>query len=56
MSKPASIHEQLTDCFKNLRLPTFRTAFAEQAELARQEELSYEEFLLELAEAEWDRR
>jgi DNA replication protein DnaC len=56
MSKPASIHEQLTDCFKNLRLPTFRDTFAEQAEWARREELTYEEFLLELAEAEWDRR
>ena len=56
MSNQTETHEQLADCFTALRLPTFRDTFAEQAEWARQEELSYEEFLLELAEAERERR
>ena len=46
----------LHECLKELRLPTMRTGFAEVAEQARAESLSYEQFLLELAERERDVR
>lgn len=56
----SNTNKQLIDAFTALRLPTFKARFAEQADLARQEGLSYEEYLLELAEAErevrWNNR
>ena len=51
-----SINKTLNLYFKELRLPAFQAAFSEQAELARQESLSYEEYLLNLAEREHESR
>jgi len=42
----------LTDCLKELHLPTVRECYNEQADLARRESLSYEQYLLELVERE----
>ena len=42
----------LTDCLKELHLPTVRECYNEQADLARRESLSYEQYLLELVEKE----
>ncbi|KKL66304.1 hypothetical protein LCGC14_2146310, partial [marine sediment metagenome] len=43
---------ELTDCLKELHLPTVRECYNEQADLARRESLSYEQYLLELVERE----
>jgi len=43
---------ELTDCLKELHLPTVRECYKEQADLARRESLSYERYLLELMERE----
>lgn len=48
----STIHRELTEAFTALRLPTFKALYEEQADLARQNQLSYEEYLLELAGAE----
>ncbi len=46
------IASELTDCLKQLHLPTMRECYLEQADMARQESLSYEAYLLELVERE----
>ncbi len=43
-----TLETQVSACLKNLHLPTIRDCYSEQAELARQEALSYERYLLEL--------
>lgn len=43
---------ELTDCLKELHLPTVRECYKEQADSARRESLSYERYLLELMERE----
>lgn len=50
------MHESLTDCLRELHLPTIRRDFESAAERARQESLSYEHYLLELAEHECEAR
>jgi DNA replication protein DnaC len=50
------VKPQLVGCLKELHLPTMREAFAAVAEQARQESLSYEHYLLELANRECDER
>ena len=47
-----AISESLEQCLRELHLPTVRQFYREQADLARQESLSYEHFLLELMERE----
>jgi DNA replication protein DnaC len=47
---------ELTDCLKELHLPTVRECYKEQADLARRESLSYEQYLLELMERELEVR
>lgn len=42
--------------FKTLRLPGMRACYEELAELARREVLSYEQYLGELLEREWEER
>ena len=42
--------------FKTLRLPAMRACYKELAELARRESLSYEQYLEELLEREWEER
>ena len=51
-----NLNRRLTDCLKELKLPTIRGAYEEIAEHARQESLSYEEFLLEVVDRERDVR
>ena len=47
---------RLVSCLKELHLPTMREAFPTVADQARQESLSYEQYLLELANRECDDR
>src|ERR1017187_5010325 len=47
MSKRKPIDEELAACLKELRLATVRGCYAELADTARREELSYEAYLLE---------
>jgi DNA replication protein DnaC len=46
----------LTQCLKALHLPTIRSCYEEQAELARREGLTYEQYLLELLQREQEIR
>jgi DNA replication protein DnaC len=50
------VHESLTDCLRELHLPTIRRDYESAAQRARQESLSYEHYLLELAEHECELR
>ena len=50
------LHRQLMDLLKELHLPTFREYYAECAQQALQEGLSYEQYLLELAQRECEIR
>ena len=50
------MHESLTDCLRELHLPTIRRDYEAAAQRARQESLSYERYLLELAEQECESR
>ena len=50
------MHESLTDCLRQLHLPTIRRDYESTAQRARQESLSYEQYLLELAERECESR
>ena len=50
------VQPQLVSCLKELHLLTMREAFATVANQARQESLSYEHYLLELAHRECDER
>jgi DNA replication protein DnaC len=47
---------ELVEGLKALHLPTMRTAYGEIAQQARQESLSYEQYLLELVQQEWATR
>jgi len=46
------IASELTDCLKELHLPTVRECYREQAEMARRESLGYEAYLLSIVERE----
>lgn len=46
------IHQQLNETLKTLCLPTIRKCYAQQAEMARAEALSYEQYLFEVAQLE----
>ena len=48
MMGKASIHPQITPMPKVMRMPTIRQCYLQQAQQARAETLSYEQFLLEL--------
>jgi DNA replication protein DnaC len=48
--------KQLIECLKELRLPTIRECYKMQAEMARQEALSYEQYLWDVAEREREAR
>jgi len=50
------IQVNLTLCLKELHLPTVRECYVQQAQTARQESYSYEQYLLELAESECEVR
>ncbi|MCH7819777.1 MAG: ATP-binding protein [Candidatus Marinimicrobia bacterium] len=46
------IASELTDCLKELHLPTVRECYREQADMARRESLGYEAYLLSIVERE----
>ena len=50
------INTQLTNCLKELCLPTVGQCFEEQSEIARRESLSYERYLLDLVQQECEAR
>ena len=50
------IHSELTQHLKELHLPTFRECYQSEADLGRQESLTHEQYLLELAKKECDER
>ena len=50
------LHKQLVHLLKELRLPMFREYFAELSSKAVQQELTYEQYLLELAQREYEVR
>ncbi len=50
------LHATLTGHLKELHLPMFRECYQDEAELARRESLSYEQYLLELVEKERETR
>ena len=50
------MHESLTDRLRELHLPTIRRDYESAAQRARQESMSYEHYLLELAERECESR
>jgi len=56
MARKAEVNEALTDRLKELHLPAFRECFAEEADRARKTSLSYERYLLELADREAEAR
>ena len=49
---PDELKSSLIKCLKDLHLPTVRTCYEEQAEQARQENLTYEYYLAEVMERE----
>jgi DNA replication protein DnaC len=50
------VRESLTDCLRDLHLPTMRREYESAAQRARQESSSYEAYLLDLAERECEAR
>ena len=52
----SDLHTRLTGRLKELHLPAFRECYQEEADLARRESLSYEQYLLELVEKECETR
>jgi DNA replication protein DnaC len=50
------IHRELTRHLRELHLPTFRECYQKEADLARQESLTHEHYLLELAKREGEER
>ena len=52
----SELHSQLTERLKELRLPTIRTYYQRGAQMAQQENLSYEQYLLDLIERECEVR
>jgi len=50
------IHTELTLHLRKLHLPTFRECYQSEADLARQESLTHEHYLLELAKRECEER
>ncbi len=54
--KQSAVTTQLNAHLKELRLPSMREGYQAQAERARQEDMGYEQYLLELAERECETR
>ena len=52
MQVAKKIASELTDCLKELHLPTVRECYREQADMARRESLGYEAYLLSIVERE----
>jgi DNA replication protein DnaC len=56
MAATKDLKKNLTQCLRDLHLPTVRECFEEQADGARRESLSYERYLFDLMERERDAR
>ena len=56
ISRPADLHESLKNCLRDLHLPAMRDEYESAAQRARQESVSYERYLLDLAERELEAR
>lgn len=56
MTETQTLEKELTLCLRELHLPAVRSCYSEQADLARQDTLSYERYLLELMHHERDVR
>ncbi len=56
MATRAKVNAQLTERLRELHMPAFRECFAEEADRARKDSLSYERYLLELADREAETR
>jgi DNA replication protein DnaC len=56
MSNPRDVKKELTEYLRELQLPAIRRCFEDQARQAERETLSYEQYLLELAERECQER
>src|SRR5258707_1023038 len=56
ITRPTDVHKSLIDCLRELHLPTIRRDYESAAQRARQESLSYESYLLDLAEQECESR
>jgi len=52
MLEACDVKESLTQCLKELRLPTVRACYEQEADRARQESVSHEHYLAELVERE----
>src|SRR5882724_5776277 len=52
----ADVKDELMGCLKELHLPAFRQGYEEMALVAQQESLSYERYLLGLAQRECQER
>lgn len=52
----AELHTQISSHLKEMRLPTMRAIYQEEADTARRESITYEEYLLELVEREHETR
>ena len=52
MLEACQVKESLAQCLKELRLPTVRACYEQEADRARQESLSHEHYLAELVEHE----
>src|SRR4051812_5792746 len=56
MAQDKDVKERLVGCLKELHLPAFRASYEELARQAQQESLSYEQYLLGLAQRECQER
>src|SRR5437763_7171183 len=56
MAQDQDEKERLVNCLKELHLPAFRSGYEELARQAQQEVLSYEQYLLGLAQRECQER
>jgi DNA replication protein DnaC len=56
MSRGVDVHTELTGGLRELRLPAIRQSYEELARQAEREQLTYEQYLLELVHREGDAR
>ena len=56
MSRPMDVQAELNDGLRELRLPAVRQSYEELARQAEREQLTYEQYLLELVHREEDAR
>ena len=52
----AALHTELTSALKTLRMPTIMSCYKEEADVAHQESLTHERYLLEVIRRESEQR